>query len=140
MKAIELGAPSLEDGKDACSMVREHFSIDDFPLKAKFTNLVAHSLNFPEIPGLHMKSVAHESESSVVVVIQSLAAMIRLASSIDQVAFAHNHPFLVSVVKFVEELIDDEQEESEEQEKTEEPVKVKKPKLSLSGAANKGSE
>lgn len=101
MSQIIVGAPSL-NGKDANEKITENFVESDFPLTARFTNLVAHGLNFPEVSGLSLESCVDKDKSVAVVEIADLAAMQRLVSSIEQVAGLHNHAAML-IIERVEE-------------------------------------
>lgn len=97
MKSLILGAPSLT-GKDAKDLVNEAFSDVEFPMQAKVTNLVARSLNFPEVNGLHLSACTDDKDCQAKVCIASLDALHRLASSIEQVSELNNHKELVEIV------------------------------------------
>lgn len=97
MKRFKLGAPSQE-GEDAINQFKD----EDFPLRVKFTNLVAHSLNFPEVNGLHLMPCTDPLGSSVEVKIKDKAAFKRLSSSIEQISFLNRHEFLVTVEPVIE--------------------------------------
>jgi hypothetical protein len=61
-----------------------------YPLAVRFTNLVAHGLNFPEVE-LVLAACTDTEKSVATVEIKNLAALKRLVSSIEQVAFLNNH-------------------------------------------------
>lgn len=105
MRSIRLGAPSLT-GRNASELIDEAFGDLEFPMTAKVTNLVAHGLNFPEVNNLHMTGCTDAQNSVAVVEINSLAALHRLASSIEQVAGLYGH----AVMLVIEAVAEDEDE------------------------------
>lgn len=83
--SIKIGAPSLT-GKTASSLVSAAFVSGDFPLTARIINNAPRSLNFPEVPGLNLKPSSDEAGRENTVIINSLADLHRLASSIEYIA------------------------------------------------------
>lgn len=117
MEKLVLGAPSLT-GKDANDLVAAVFKGAAFPLMLVVTNLVARSLSFPEIAGLHLKPCTHGDEATVTVEIPNYDALQRLASSIEQVAELNGSAAILELSVFdpnagaeAEEVTGDETEE-----------------------------
>lgn len=114
MSKIVLGAPSLS-GKDANELVAVAFKGAVFPLDVTVTNLIGHSLSFPEVSGLFI-TASYEVKPSVVVEIKDNDALQRLASSIEQIAELNDHEAMLAIEWEVDpELVaDDESPEKDE--------------------------
>ena len=84
MTKIILGAPSRE-GKGANVLVKEAFGKAKFPLKLIFTNQLPRDIALPEI-GLFLKHVCNADHTTEQVKVASFDALMRVASSIEQIA------------------------------------------------------
>lgn len=132
---IVLGAPSLA-GEGA----NDHKLLEDidFPCEVKFTNLVARAINFPEISGLHMASCTDYDECSKIAEIKSREALVRLRSSINQIAELNQYKELLSIQYPVEPEpepepdvdVDTGSQSSEDEAPVAEPEKKKPAKIS----------
>lgn len=110
-RKVLLGAPS-STGKGANEIIAEAFSNSAFPLEVTFENKVAHALVIPEA-GLHLKSCT-DPDRTQTATIKDLDALQRLGSTVEQIAFLHNHK--VQVIEL--EAEDGETEAPEAPEKT----------------------
>jgi len=104
MSKVILGAPSLS-GKDANVLVEAAFKDADFPMQLEVSNLIGHSLCFPEINDLFL-SPCYGDRAILVVEIDAYATLQRLASSIEQIAELNQHEAMVSIQVFDPTLAD----------------------------------
>jgi hypothetical protein len=104
MKKIIIGAPSLTGG--SANEVGAEFNDLIFPIDIKFTNLVARGLTFPEVNGLALESCAHSEAGTVTVEVDSLDALNRLVSSIEQVAELNGYAELLAIEPVFDEGVD----------------------------------
>ena len=95
-KTVNLGAPSLT-GKDVSQLVSGAFASAKYPLRVTVKNHLPRDVVFPEIPGLHLRHVAHATDSEKTVTIADYASLQRVASSIGQVAELNNHALAVTI-------------------------------------------
>ena len=84
-RKVELGAPSLT-GKDANDLVTNEFASAKYPLSVVVTNNMPCNAVFPEVADLFLSHCANPEGRVKAVVIDSMDAFQRLASSIEQIA------------------------------------------------------
>ncbi|MBY0475407.1 MAG: hypothetical protein K2Q13_10170 [Nitrosomonas sp.] len=98
---VELGAPSLT-GRVA-ELIAKVFSGCDYPVKVKVKNRMPHDITLSEVRGLYLRGVAvSDGSNEKTVLVDSLDQLIRMASSVQQIAVLNGHQYVVMTLERVD--------------------------------------